>query len=708
MINPATDAMDSDLLKAFVDDCDDRAFESLVTRYRGLAYTVSRRYLRGGSDMVEDAVQAVFILLSRKAESLVGRRDISGWIHHTSVNVSRALLRSELRRRQRHERAAIEEEQKAVYGEVAGGNTAEIDMQQVHQAIAALPSELSCVVVAHYFRNQSCAAIAAGSGCSQNAVRMRLFRARRKLKKKLEKKGTALSLAVLTALLENEAEAVQESCVRSQLSVGEASETAKSLADSVLREMGRQGVLKVAGIVAAGLVLAGGIGAAVSFSGPSFRSLRSFGSLEPATQWRVASVTGPVEGVEVGQALCPGDVIRTGPGQEVELRSEAGGRVLLREEGELGLREYPISNKEYPMSKLGRRTLRVPRSAFRVRKGAVVAELKGPARFETEHGVVESAADGADFWLMVADVSGRSGGSEGAKTESTNAFTRVDLTNGTAQLLPTHKPTNSQTPTHLTPGEAVSLFADAEPVRMPSDGREFSPKYGGIFFRRVALGYARGEWGLDRSTEGQGEPRRIPAESLVEDVQYFDRVRRSVVTPAPSPDYTVRAEDETIRILERSGAGAHIDAYYSFGDVASWPGVQVDFEICIRKRFAEKHDYVWFSGGSPLTVADVGLAVLEQSFDRRHNVMSRNRWYGGLETRLLVGRLPDQRPVYERQVQMSWMPKPEREFIAVGVSRIGFSVRECEIGIRNITIRRRKHVDVREATSGKQTEEDGV
>jgi len=423
-----------------------------------------------------------------------------------------------------------------------------------------------------------------------------------------------------------------------------------------------------------------------------------------ATEWRVASITGDAEVRAVDEVICEGDVIRTGAGQEVELRSDVGERLLLREETVIWVQDAAEARRS-PGGTDVAEAVRDPRQSKTMErggpplhrswwlgKGALVAELKRAVRFETGHGVVESAEDGADLWLMVA--------------ESTNAFTRVDVTRGTLDFSPL--PSSNQQPATsiaVPAGQALCAGPAMKPALMPSDGREFSPKYGGIFFRDSALGYACGAWGLESSTECIGEPVRISVESFVEDVEYFDSVRKSSVTPTPSPDYSVRVEGETIRILERSGAGAHIEAWYPLGDVASWPGVQVDFEISIRKKFAERHGYVSSTGGSLLTVEDLGVAAFEPS---HHGGMRVNRWYSALETRLLVGRLPDRRPVYERQVQMSWMPKPRREFFAGGLSRIVFSVRECELAVRNITIRRRKHVDVGEAASGKQTEEGGV
>jgi len=92
---------------------------------------------------------------------------------------------------------------------------------------------------------------------------MLAIRARRKLKKKLERTGITMSLAALTALLESEAEAaakVADAAV-SSFSPSTASPAVRGLADRLVRQMAWQAALKTAGIatVAAALIGGGGL-----------------------------------------------------------------------------------------------------------------------------------------------------------------------------------------------------------------------------------------------------------------------------------------------------------------------------------------------------------------------------------------------------------------------------------------------------------------
>jgi RNA polymerase sigma-70 factor (ECF subfamily) len=57
--------------------------------------------------------------------------------------------------------------------------------RRVHAAVAALPPAYAQVVVLHYFRRLSYQAIAERLQISENSVKMRLFRAREKLREAL-------------------------------------------------------------------------------------------------------------------------------------------------------------------------------------------------------------------------------------------------------------------------------------------------------------------------------------------------------------------------------------------------------------------------------------------------------------------------------------------------------------------------------------------
>src|SRR5262245_26635151 len=78
---------DDQLLGNFVIDGDEAAFEILVWRYGPLVYNVCRRVLHHADD-VEDAFQATFLILFRKASTIRNRATIAGWLHHVAHRVA--------------------------------------------------------------------------------------------------------------------------------------------------------------------------------------------------------------------------------------------------------------------------------------------------------------------------------------------------------------------------------------------------------------------------------------------------------------------------------------------------------------------------------------------------------------------------------------------------------------------------------------------
>jgi DNA-directed RNA polymerase specialized sigma24 family protein len=89
---------DSELLKRYAFERDESAFESLVERHGPMVRRVCRRLLNDPSD-VEDAVQATFLVLVRKA-GRVRRPDLLGnWLYGVACRVSAQARSNAIRRR---------------------------------------------------------------------------------------------------------------------------------------------------------------------------------------------------------------------------------------------------------------------------------------------------------------------------------------------------------------------------------------------------------------------------------------------------------------------------------------------------------------------------------------------------------------------------------------------------------------------------------
>src|SRR3954464_13950054 len=91
---------DSDLLREYAATGSDPAFAELVRRRIGLVYSVALRQTHGDVHRAQDATQAVFTDLARKAEALSRRPVLAGWLYRSAQFAAAGLMRAERRQRQ--------------------------------------------------------------------------------------------------------------------------------------------------------------------------------------------------------------------------------------------------------------------------------------------------------------------------------------------------------------------------------------------------------------------------------------------------------------------------------------------------------------------------------------------------------------------------------------------------------------------------------
>jgi RNA polymerase sigma factor (sigma-70 family) len=88
---------DAELLGMFLSQRDDAAFEALVRRHGPMVMGVCRRILSNLAD-AEDAFQATFVVLVRKASSVVPRATVGNWLYGVAYRTALAARRANARR----------------------------------------------------------------------------------------------------------------------------------------------------------------------------------------------------------------------------------------------------------------------------------------------------------------------------------------------------------------------------------------------------------------------------------------------------------------------------------------------------------------------------------------------------------------------------------------------------------------------------------
>src|SRR5947209_6491085 len=110
-----TGLSEEQLLDRFVSLRDESAFEAIVLRHGPMVRGVCRRLLRDAND-VDDAFQATFLVLARKANTLRRRERLGNWLYGVSYRIA-SRLRSNAWRRSERESKTEAVEKLAVYRE---------------------------------------------------------------------------------------------------------------------------------------------------------------------------------------------------------------------------------------------------------------------------------------------------------------------------------------------------------------------------------------------------------------------------------------------------------------------------------------------------------------------------------------------------------------------------------------------------------------
>jgi len=247
-------ADDSELLRSYAFGSSEEGFAELVRRHVGIVYNTALRHCSGDAHRAQDVTQVVFSSLARKAASLAARPSLVGWLYTSTRYAAIQMVRSEVRRKAREEKAH------ALNAPLLGEGPA-ADWERLRPAIDDALRTLSErdreAVLMRYFESRTLSEIGAQLRLTDDAARMRIDRGLAKMRTALERRGLACSAAALGGALEAQAAihvptGMAASITASALSGAAAASAAAG--PSLLMSMTKLKIGVVIGLLAAGSV----------------------------------------------------------------------------------------------------------------------------------------------------------------------------------------------------------------------------------------------------------------------------------------------------------------------------------------------------------------------------------------------------------------------------------------------------------------------
>jgi RNA polymerase sigma factor (sigma-70 family) len=257
---------DGDLLARFAKerhDLSEVAFSALVERHGPMVMRVCRVILRNEHD-AQDAFQATFLILARKAGSLWTRDSLGPWLYGVAVRTAWCARATQSVRQERERKAA--ERTQDIVDEKPGDD----DGRVLHEEIERLPELYRRPIVLYYFEGLSHAEAASRLHWPVGTVRSRLARARERLRARLTRRGVTLDITYLymlsrrpgslpVSLINSTVQAAKQVAVHNAVGAGLVSASAAVLAEGMFRTMfftklkATAALLLAAGIVATGV-----------------------------------------------------------------------------------------------------------------------------------------------------------------------------------------------------------------------------------------------------------------------------------------------------------------------------------------------------------------------------------------------------------------------------------------------------------------------
>jgi RNA polymerase sigma factor (sigma-70 family) len=186
---------DRQLLERFARHKDETAFAALVQRHGPMVHGVCRRVLRRAED-AEDAFQATFLVLARKAAAVAWGESVDRWLYQVAYRLAAEARTRNARREALAKHAAQRRKAAGAKDERLQEVCAVLD-----EALHALPARYQQPLVLCYLEGLTRDQAAGQLGWPLRTLERRLARGRERLRTVLTRRGVTLSAALLAGAL---------------------------------------------------------------------------------------------------------------------------------------------------------------------------------------------------------------------------------------------------------------------------------------------------------------------------------------------------------------------------------------------------------------------------------------------------------------------------------------------------------------------------
>lgn len=173
---------------------DERAFEEILRRYSPRVFRIASKFFRQ-RDQVEDAAQEAFLKAYTQLSSYEGRGSLEGWLTRITTNQCINKLRSAKRRPEASVSELTDHEGPWLENQLAGvsmerhqaSESGRVAADLAEKVLSELPADDRLVLMSIDGEHLPVKDVAAMTGWSESKVKVRAFRARRRMRQAIEK-----------------------------------------------------------------------------------------------------------------------------------------------------------------------------------------------------------------------------------------------------------------------------------------------------------------------------------------------------------------------------------------------------------------------------------------------------------------------------------------------------------------------------------------